>query len=41
MLEMNKVVEMENIFNRLETIVSDLEKQTVMLNKNGSVTTNG
>lgn len=34
MLEMNKVAEMENIFNRLETIVSDLEKQTVMLNKN-------
>ncbi|WP_300845320.1 DUF4298 domain-containing protein, partial [uncultured Dubosiella sp.] len=28
------VAEMENIFNRLETIVSDLEKQTVMLNKN-------
>lgn len=26
MLEMNKVAEMENIFNRLETIVSDLEK---------------
>ena len=27
MLEMNKVVEMENIFNRLETIVSDLGKR--------------